>query len=665
MIIRPYKILRFCAVVVVSILVAVFVPDFLGLSINAVFWACYWVFAVLMAALALFGRFRFRKYRAHKMLNDFEVPVPELSVTAFDHQKEAREKESLLQSFFNVSAEAYWDFNPSIGKVFWSDRAVQIVGVEGGIGDSFASLLSNMFESDRDVFRNTISEALEQKKGFSLEVRLHNAIQGMRSLLINGNPQLNAEGHLVRMIGTLLDISVHKTTQRDLVYSIYHDSLTGLKNRRFFLEHLDEEVIRATNRPDYLFALIFVDIDRFNGINDSFGHDFANNVLREVGDRLVRFCSDDSLVARIDGDEFGIILKDLDGIKLNENLKSMVYNLQSRLKHEIDIDGRKVLLNVSMAVVINSGFKDVEDLVACADTTLKQAKKNGSGTVQFFSSGIRQKAMELYRLEIELRKAILYQEFILVYQPIVNIRTRKVSGFEALVRWNSAERGFIPPSDFIPMAEETGLIVSMGEQILRMACATAKAWVDAGHKDLWVAVNFSAKQFAQDNVKDEVSRVLAETRLPPKNLKLEITEYTAMKDSEKIEDVMKDLSKMGVQISIDDFGTGYSSLIYLKRYPIRTLKIDKSFIKGVPTDPDNTTIAKMVILMGKTLNLELIAEGVETREQLDFLRAEGCDLIQGFYYSKPLFSHDAMRLIERYANKSVPYHVEGALLSKV
>ncbi len=663
MIIRSQKILRLCAVIVVAALVAAFMPVFFDFPMNAGLWICYWILTALLAALVFFGRFRIRKYRAKKMLNDFEVPAPELSVTAFDHQKEAREKENLLQSFFNVSAEAYWDFNPSIGKVFWSDRAVQVVGVEGGIGDSFALLMANMFESDQDIFRNTISEALEEKKGFSLEVRIHDSQQGMRSLLINGNPQLNSEGHLVRMIGTLLDISLQKTTQRDLVYSIYHDSLTGLKNRRFFLEHLDEEVVRAINRPDYLFALILVDIDRFNGINDSFGHDFANNVLREVGNRLVRFCSEDSLIARIGGDEFGIILKDLDGSKLNENLKSAVYNLQTRLKHEIDIGGQKVLLNASMAVVINSGFEDMEDLMACADTTLKQAKKNGSGTIQFFSSGIRQKAMELYRLEIELRKAIQYQEFILVYQPVVNIGTGKISGFEALVRWNNAERGFIPPSDFIPMAEETGLIVSMGEQILRMACAQAKTWVDAGHKDLWIAVNFSAKQFAQDNVKDEVSRVLAETKLPPRNLKLEITEYTAMKDSEKIEEVMRDLSKMGVQISIDDFGTGYSSLIYLKRYPIRTLKIDKSFIKGVPNDHDNTTIAKMVILMGKTLNLELIAEGVETKEQLDFLRAEGCDLIQGYYYSKPLFSHDAMRLIECYANQSVPYHVEGSLLS--
>jgi EAL domain-containing protein (putative c-di-GMP-specific phosphodiesterase class I) len=251
--------------------------------------------------------------------------------------------------------------------------------------------------------------------------------------------------------------------------------------------------------------------------------------------------------------------------------------------------------------------------------------------------------MKLYKLEYEIRRAIQAKEFVLMYQPIVDIGAgNNIVGFEALVRWNNTEQGIISPAEFIPIAEETGLIVPMGALILRMACEQTKKWVDLGYDNIKVAVNFSAKQFALDNMVDDVRKVLAETHLNPKNLKLEITEYTAMCEVEKTIDIMRALSGMGLQISIDDFGTGYSSLSYRKRYPIHTLKMDKSFIDHVADDEEDASFARMVISIAKSLNLDLIAEGVETADQLEFLRREGCRQIQGYFFSKPLTPEDAL-----------------------
>ena len=286
----------------------------------------------------------------------------------------------------------------------------------------------------------------------------------------------------------------------------------------------------------------------------------------------------------------------------------------------------------------------MEDQQATANAVLRDMKKGCTpGRVQFFTGGIREKAMNLYKLEFEIRKAIQAREFMLVYQPIVDIvNGDRIVGFEALVRWNNSERGVISPGEFIPIAEETGLIVPMGAQILRMACEQTKAWVDMGYENIQVSVNFSAKQFTLDNMVDDVRRILQETKLNPKNLKLEITEYTALCESEKTIKMMRALASMGLQISIDDFGTGYSSLAYLKRFPVHTLKMDKSFVDHVTDDEEDASFARMVIGIANSMNMGLIAEGVETRDQLDFLRSEGCRFIQGFFFSKPLTPEDAL-----------------------
>ena len=380
-------------------------------------------------------------------------------------------------------------------------------------------------------------------------------------------------------------------------------------------------------------------------------------MLRVVAERIKATCGKNDVLARIGPDVFAVILHDIQGSEVREDLLAKVKQIHTKIKAPIQLDGSELFVSASMAVVLNSDVDCVEDILASANAVLRNLKKSGQhGGIQFVTGGIREKAMKLYKLEYEIRRAIQAQEFVLMYQPIIDIASGdRIVGFEALVRWNNSEHGIVSPAEFIPLAEETGLIVPMGALILKMACIQTKKWVDLGFKDIRVAVNFSAKQFAMESMVDDVKRVLAETNLNPRNLKLEITEYTATCEVEKAADIMRKLSCMGVQISIDDFGTGYSSLSYLKHLPVHTLKMDKSFVDHVADDEEDAAFAKMVIGIAKSLNLELIAEGVETEEQLEFLRSEGCRNIQGFYFSVPLSPEDALKYMEaHYAGGAVP-----------
>ena len=499
-------------------------------------------------------------------------------------------------------------------------------------------------EDDIATIRTEMQKVLAEDRPFSLTMRLVAGTDTQQEITVSGRPQFNEEGRPIRVIGSIGTKLNSAAIERQNYYYAYQDALTGVYNRKFFLEKLKVDIDNAAKRPDYTFAVALLDIDSFGAINDSFSTNFGDNVLRIVSERIKSSCRDNDCVARIGPDVFAVILHNIQGTDPNDDLMPIVRRLHNNVKTPIQLEGRELYISVSMAVVVNRDVDCVEDIMANASAILRDLKKNGDhGGIQFFTGGIREKAMKLYKLEYEIRRAIQAKEFVLMYQPIVDIGAgNTVVGFEALVRWNNSEQGVISPAEFIPIAEETGLIVPMGAQILRMACEQTKKWVDQGYENIKVAVNFSAKQFALDNMVDDVRKILSETHLNPKNLKLEITEYTAMCEVEKTIDIMRSLSSMGLQISIDDFGTGYSSLSYLKRYPIHTLKMDKSFIDHVANDEEDASFARMVISIAKSLNLDLIAEGVETEEQLEFLRREGCRQIQGFFFSKPLTPEDAL-----------------------
>ncbi|MCQ2060449.1 MAG: GGDEF and EAL domain-containing protein [Fibrobacter sp.] len=646
-----HVILRF-ALLFACFLFAAFIPEIVGFTDNYLNFIPYFAAIVFLAYVSIFYKFP-SVGNLKKMRNDVQIP-DKISTDhlARDYQKDLLEKDELFQLMVDVSSDGFWTFDVPTGKVYWSNRVAKLLDLSlVEMGDSFAAIKSQVMESDWNIFRKEFARSLNEKVSFTLVLRLIKKVDGENvQISISGRPQCNEEGRPIRVIGSVSSVVDRAALEKQNYFYVYQDALTGVYNRKFFLEKLKVDVDMAAERPDYTFAVALMDIDSFGAINDSYSINFGDNVLRIISDRIKTSCREEDCVARIGPDVFAVILHNIQGINADNDLLSIVRRLHNKVKSPIEVDGRELYMSVSMAVVVNRDVDCVEDILANANAVLRDLKKSGNhGGVQFFAGGIREKAMKLYKLEYDIRRAIQAQEFLLMYQPIVDIDAgNSVVGFEALVRWNNTEQGIVPPAEFIPIAEETGLIVPMGGLILRMACEQAKKWVDMGYKNIRVAVNFSAKQFALDNMVDEVKRVLTETQLNPKNLKLEITEYTAMCEVEKTVEIMRALSSMGLQISIDDFGTGYSSLSYLKHYPVHTLKMDKSFVDHVAEDEEDAAFARMVIGIAKSLHLDIIAEGVENREQLEFLRNEGCHQIQGFYFSKPLTPEDALAYLQEH-----------------
>ncbi|WP_407443977.1 EAL domain-containing protein [Fibrobacter sp.] len=649
-----HAVLRF-AILFACLLFAAFIPDILNFNAHVLSLVSYFVAIAFLAYISMFYKFP-SSGSSKKIRNDLEIPENVSNDTVRDYQKDLHEKDELFKMVVDVSSDGFWTFDVPTGKVYWSSRVAKLLGMDPSqVGDSFDLIKNLVIESDWGKFRAALNESLNEDKPFTVTLGLLSQKAGEKNIVVTGRPQMNDDGRPIRVIGSLGVFMDKASIERQNYSFVYQDPLTGVNNRKFFLEKLKIEVELGVKRPDYSFAVALLDIDSFGAINASYSTNFGDNVLRIVSDRIKGSCRDNDCVARIGPDVFAVILHNIQGANSEDELLPIVRRLHNNVKTPIQLEGKELYISVSMAVVVNREADCVEDIMANANAVLRDLKKNGEhGNIQFFTGGIREKAMKLYKLEYEIRRAIQAKEFVLMYQPIVDIGNGdKIVGFEALVRWNNTEQGIISPAEFIPIAEETGLIVPMGALILKMACEQTKKWVDMGYKNIKVAVNFSAKQFALENMVDDVKKVLAETHLNPQNLKLEITEYTAMCEVEKTIDIMRALSSMGLQISIDDFGTGYSSLSYLKRYPVHTLKMDKSFIDHVAEDEEDATFAKMVIGIAKSLNLDLIAEGVETADQLEFLRREGCRQIQGYYFSKPLNPEDALGYLQEHYNEAV------------
>ncbi len=650
-----------------SLMFAAFLPDILNFSENIWRFIPYFASIIFLAYVAVFYKFPSISGKNKKIRNDVDIPEPKVAEPSRDYQKDLHERDELFQMMVDVASDGFWTFDVASGKVYWSNRVAELLNVDPvTMVDSFEALKDKVAESDWNNFREKLRNALQTFGDFSCCLNPIDPSKIKSRFTISGRVQCNENGLPIRVIGSMNEIVDNKALENQ-GNNIYIDSLTGIYNRKYFLEKLKNDVDTAAKRPDYVFAVALLDIDSFGAINASYSINTGDNVLRVISDRIKAQCRPDDFVARIGADVFAVVMHNIQSRDPNDDLIPIVRNLHNKVKAPITLEGRELYISVSMSVVINQDVDCVEDILANANASLRDMKKGiNHGGIQFFSGGIREKAMRLYKLEFEIRRAIQAQEFVLMYQPIVDITDRnKIVAFEALVRWNRSEHGIISPAEFIPIAEETGLIVPMGALILRMACRQTKQWVDMGFKDIQVAVNFSAKQFSMDNMVDDVRQVLNETNLNPRNLKLEITEYTAMCEADKTIEIMRALSNMGIQISIDDFGTGYSSLSYLKRYPVHTLKMDKYFVDHVADNEEDAAFAKMVIGIAKSLNLSLIAEGVESEEQLDFLRREGCKNIQGYYFSKPLSPEDALKYMEDHYDPKTTEDVSDAAVSSV
>ena len=412
-----------------------------------------------------------------------------------------------------------------------------------------------------------------------------------------------------------------------------HDSLTGLPNRALLLDRLDHSLSVAYSNPVSV-AVLLLDLDRFKIVNDTLGHQVGDHFLQEIARRLSACVRPEDTVARLGGDEFVLLLGEIRDVS---EVIHIADRIQGHLNEPFDIAGHSLVSSASIGIVLStSSYTQAQELLQDADTALYRAKALGKARYVIFDTTMHDQALALALLEADLRRAITHEEFLLHYQPIVSLHTGRIVGVEALLRWQHPERGCILPGEFLAVAEEAGLMIPVGNWVLRTACAQMRAWHSAGLPPVYVAVNLSARQLQQRDLTEMIAQVIQQTGLAPQYLHLELTESSVMTDVTASITTFQQLTALGVQLSIDDFGTGYSSLSYLKRLPLTAVKVDRSFVDEVASNPEDAAITSAIIAVAHRLKLEVIAEGVETEAQLTYLRAEACDAIQGYLVSQPV-----------------------------
>jgi diguanylate cyclase (GGDEF)-like protein len=438
------------------------------------------------------------------------------------------------------------------------------------------------------------------------------------------------------LLGVALSLRIlqqRKRTERQLNHIALHDDLTALPNRLMFNRCLDHALGR-NRRAGTQMAVLFMDLDRFKVINDSLGHEIGDDLLRQVAERLRTQCREGDTIARMGGDEFAVLMENHQNLT---DVSAYCRRLVDEMSATYRLRGKDCRVTVSIGVsIFPADGSDSQALLKAADVAMYRAKEMGRNNYLYYSPQMNVHTLERLELESDLRQALERGELLLHYQPKVELATGRISGIEALLRWRHPLRGLVPPKEFVSLAEETGLIVPIGEWVLATACARTKAWQDQGHENISVAVNLSARQFADPLLLPKLTRIIAASGLHPSKLELEITESMVMSNGENAVAVLESLKSIGVQIALDDFGTGYSSLAYLKRFPIDTVKIDRSFIQDIPDDSDDKKITRAIIAMAHSMRLKVVAEGVETAEQLSFLRTQRCDAVQGYILHRPL-----------------------------
>ncbi len=453
------------------------------------------------------------------------------------------------------------------------------------------------------------------------------------------------QGEVNHYVGIFTDISDQKSNEEELEKLAFFDPLTKLPNRALFRDRLNREISLAKRNATKL-AVFFIDLDRFKYVNDTFGHDMGDELLVEVAGRIVKCVRKSDTVGRLGGDEFTIILPHC---KDTESISHVAESVIASLQTSFPIRGNEIFVGASIGIAIYPvDGNDYENLTRNADLAMYQAKEEGRGIYRFYSEEMNTRNAVKHAMEMDLRYALNEEQFLLYYQPKINLENGQLSGMEALIRWHHPVRGMITPSEFIPLAEESGLIVNIGEWVIEEACRQTRLWLDQIDENLRVAVNLSAKQFQDPELFNKVSNILSLTGLPANCLEFEITESTIMDNPGLAIETMKKIRDIGIHISIDDFGIGYSSLSYLKQFPLHSLKIDQTFVRDMTLDSDDVAIIDAIISMSHALNLSVVAEGVETEEQLSFLKSKKCNSVQGYLFSKPLDSDMFIGYLEHY-----------------
>jgi diguanylate cyclase (GGDEF)-like protein len=518
-----------------------------------------------------------------------------------------------------------------------------------------------------DVFAKPYAREVHGKKKIvefmnssSIIVSSDTSVDDVAKIIIDAGVHHMVSGFIATQSGKYMGIAnghdlLHEITQRkqeSLFYLAHYDQLTRLPNRLLFLDRLSMAISEAAREHTEV-GMLFIDLDNFKHFNDSMGHGFGDQLLMSVAQRLSRCARENDTVARLAGDEFTIMIENSSG-NCREDLEALCGRVVKAMEEPLDIMGREYFVTASIgAAVFPQDANDANNLLIKADAAMYEAKNSGRNTFRHYAPGMDTYSADKMSLETDLRIALERKEFMLYYQPQMSLPTRQLAGFEALIRWRHPRRGLVSPISFIEIAEKTGLIVPMGKWVLEEACRQQMRWINQGLPAVCMSVNISAMQFYQADFCDHVDAVLNETGLPPHLLGLELTESLCMFDVNAVLATLNRLNEMGVKLAIDDFGTGYSNLSYLKRFPIGRLKVDQSFVRQLDSEPINVDIVRAIAALGRSLSLELVAEGVETEAELLLVEANGCGIVQGYLFSKPMSEVDMETWVREYLQRPV------------
>jgi len=544
-----------------------------------------------------------------------------------------RRSEERFRSLTELSSDMYWE----------QDEQFRFTSMSG-TGSERVNLKTFPAAGKKRWEQNYINMTADQWAQHMADLEAHKEFRDMELcrldesgtkvwISISGTPVFDASGTFKGYRGVGKDITERKHDEEHIHFLANHDALTSLPNRAMFSDVL-RLAIQNAHRYSRSFAVLFIDLDRFKNINDTLGHDAGDKLLQEMSSRLTQTMRGSDVVARLGGDEFVVLAQE---VAESKQVAAVARKVLSALVQPMTIHGQECRVTASIGIcMFPTEAQDELALMKNADIAMYRAKEDGKNNYKFYSEEMNIHTFERLALEASLRRGLERSEFLLQYQAKLDLHTGKITGVEALVRWQHPEMGMVPPAQFIPLAEETGLIVPIGRWVLNTACAQNVAWQRQGLPPVHMAVNLSARQFADEDLVEDIAAALKSTGLQPELLELELTESMVIQNTERAGKVLNEIKKMGVRLAIDDFGVGYSSLTHLKRFPIDTLKVDRSFIRDLPNDPEDKAITEAIVAMGKSLNLTVVAEGVETQEQQNFLTGLACDEMQGFFFSKPI-----------------------------
>ena len=583
------------------------------------------------------------------LIDSFNGMLSQIEIRERDRKKAEdalRESEERYALAAHGANDGLWDWKLGTNEVYFSPRWTRMLGYsDNEIWSDPEEWFSRIHPADRERVRAQFAAHCQgSTPEFSSEYRIRHKSGQYIWMLSRGIAVRDEDGVAVRIAGSQTDITEGKIA----------DTLTELPNRTYFMDKLESAFTAKANPGASPFAVLFLDLDRFKVVNDSLGHAAGDQLLVGVAQRLRssvrgqglsgRLAESASTVARLGGDEFAILVE---GIRDQDDAAVVAERILKQLGAAFSLDGRQVFAIGSIGIAMSSSGDTPEDLLRNADTAMYYAKAHGRGRFEVFDQGMRERVVARMEIEADLKKAVKAHEFVLHYQPKVSLVDQRITGFEALVRWNHPRRGLLYPSEFIPVAEETGLIVPLGLWILHEACRQMAAWHKSmiGEPALSISVNISFKQLAEASLADDVERILTETGLEPATLKLEITESSIMENAQLAIATLRRFKELNISLEIDDFGTGYSSLSYLRQLPFDTVKIDRSFVKEMGTCDDTSEIIGTILQLARSLNMDVVAEGVETQDQLTRLTEMGCHSGQGYYFSRPVDAERALRLI--------------------